>query len=135
MIIKTLFLSNCSDSVKGNEQRDVQKAENDVVKYVTKIKVWILPCVVSGAAKAWVSPASRGGRLVRCCLYAIKVSLALPPVCELECVWQRGLGVFVSTPRFEHTCNFLSPYLQYDSLKYASSYIVSRSPHTQNKVV
>lgn len=57
-----------------------------------------------------------------------KESLALPPVWKLKCVWQRGLGIFVSTPRFEHTCNFLSPYLHYNILKYAYFYIVSKSP-------
>lgn len=55
-----------------------------------------------------------------------RVSLALSPVCKLDCVCQRRLGVFVSTPCSEHTCNFLSPYLQYNDRECASSYIVSR---------
>lgn len=95
--------------------RDVQKAENDVAK----IKVWLLPCVVSAGVKAWVSPINCEGRLERCCLYAINyrwLYLLWASWSVVMCVRQRGLGVFVSTPRFEHTCNFLSACLHYKDL-------------------
>ncbi len=121
--------------IRMKEQRDVQKTKNDLVKYVTKIKVWLLPCVLPGGVKAWLSPASYGGRLVRCCLYAIKYRWLYLLVFKLECVRQRGLGIFVSTPKFEHTCNFLSRYLQYNNLKYASSYAVSRPSQKKNNCV
>ena len=58
------FFANCSDSEGRKGWRDVKETETDGVKDVARIKVWILPCVVSGGVKAWVSPASGGGRLV-----------------------------------------------------------------------
>ena len=54
-------------------------------------------------------------------------------MCKQECVWHRGPAVFVSTPRFEHTCNFLPQYLQCNHLKYASFYIVPSPLYLKKK--
>lgn len=81
--------------------------------------VQILPCPASGEVTSCLSPANRRGRWVRWWLYAT----GRP--CNLDCVRLGRLGLFVSTPSAEHTCNFLPVCLHCSVLTCASSYIVS----------
>lgn len=68
-------------------------------------------------------PCSCEGRLVRFDLYVIK-NVPFLPACDLQCERQKGLAVFVSTPRLEHTCNFLSIAMSH-SFKHVSSQAAS----------
>lgn len=82
---------------------------------------WVLRCPVTAVVKSWLVPTSCGDSDL--CKRSVFIRYrCLFLLCASCSARHRGLDVFVTTPRYEHTCHLLSRYLQCHGVRYAPSH-------------